>query len=303
MKVVIDPIEHEKIKYLVDKSNVEISGLGRAKWCDKIMGYRVTKTYLLEQENGPASTDIDPNAVAKLMYESKDDDGYLNFWWHSHVNMGVFWSGTDMDTMRQFAGHGMVVATVFNKKGETRSAYMQCADDQNFRGGVFVDNIPYEVERADVSQYTAQWEKEFTDKCKPKTWAPPTTGGSNWYKGKNKAKEGKTKDTTLLTTTKSITEVAGGGSTSKEDIIDGAICPYDWRLRWCEWTLKYIPYSEWHVLNQYDENLLDDPKSGTTRVEWIRKFKESYGFLPTCDEDVDDFYIKSNDLTFYQFYI
>lgn len=65
---------------------------------------------------------MDAASIAKAMYETRDDEGMFNFWWHSHVNMGVFWSGTDMDTIRQIGSQGFVVATVFNKKNEMLDA-------------------------------------------------------------------------------------------------------------------------------------------------------------------------------------
>lgn len=153
---------HDKIMYWVMKSPVEISGLGKCVHENGV--YRVTEAYLLEQENGPASTDIDAEAAAKLLFESKDEPGHLNFWWHSHVNMGVFWSGTDTSTIKEFGGQGMCLATVFNKKREMRSAFYMKGND--FYPEVFFDHLESRIAVPDLPEKHEAWDKEYEAKCK-----------------------------------------------------------------------------------------------------------------------------------------
>jgi len=164
-EVIIDHEVYDKILYWVDKSPVEISGLGKVVMKDGV--FHVVSAYLLDQKNTAASTDITPEAVAKLMYESKDDEGHLNFWWHSHVNMKCFWSSTDTETIRQLGEKGWCLATVFNKKDEYRSAYYQKGDD--FMPEIFVDNMDTTSGIIDTDRENI-WEKEYTTKCKS---APP----------------------------------------------------------------------------------------------------------------------------------
>lgn len=172
MKVHILPEVHAQIMYYVNKSNVEISGLGRIeKSSDGSMV--VTKIYLLEQENTAASTDIDAQAMAKLMYQTREDKGNLNFWWHSHVNMATFWSGTDMATIKQFGKNGYLLSTVFNKKGEFRTSYFQGGND--FLPELFIDNIETVFSYIPKSLETTEWEAEFNTKCKSKTFAHHST--------------------------------------------------------------------------------------------------------------------------------
>lgn len=172
MKIILKPEVNAEIEYYVAKSNVEISGLGRCKLIDDNT-IVVNKVYLLEQENGPTATDIDPDAVAKLMYESMSDEeehGELNFWWHSHVNMGVFWSGTDTDTIKQFGENGYLIATVFNKKKEMRSAaYYKATDTMPV---MFIDNIDTAITNPDFKLLESQWEIEFNTKAKTKVYTP-----------------------------------------------------------------------------------------------------------------------------------
>jgi hypothetical protein len=169
MKVYITPQCHSKIMYFVRKAKVEISGLGRVqKAADGSMV--VTSVYLLKQENGPASTDIDPEAMATLLYESRNDPGDLNFWWHSHVDMGVFWSGTDMQTIYDFGGKGYLLATVFNKKNEHRTAYYQGSN--GFLPEVFVDNLDTSFAYLPTEAEHTEWENLFTTLCTEKKWEP-----------------------------------------------------------------------------------------------------------------------------------
>ncbi len=119
-KVIIDKMALEKIKYFVAKDHQECSGMG----ITRIVGdtIYVDDIKMLEQKNGAAHTDINEAAVTKLMFDWREREGNLNFWWHSHVNMGVFWSGQDEATIKQLGQHGLCVASVFNKKGEIRTA-------------------------------------------------------------------------------------------------------------------------------------------------------------------------------------
>lgn len=111
-----------KIQFIVDHCDKEVSGLGTVVFDKKQNGYRVTSAILLDQEVGSAHTDIDDKAVAQALYESRNDEGELAFWWHSHVNMATFWSSQDHETMEAIGKNGLCVAIVFNKKEEMRGA-------------------------------------------------------------------------------------------------------------------------------------------------------------------------------------
>lgn len=293
MKLVIDALEHEKIKFWVDKSNIEISGLGKCKWNASLQAFHVTKVYLLDQENTSTTTDLDPQAVAKLMYESREDEGFLNFWWHSHVNMGVFWSGTDMSTMKQIAGNGMVLATVFNKKGEHRTAYMQAPDESGFRGELFLDDIPYRVRTVDIAPYVDSWTAEFEAKCKPKLYSTKWRDEIRTLEGKPQAKDGKKKHG------KRGSVLTGSDIDYHDELEHGLICKYDINKRWDSNLRKYVPYAVFAKENMIDDNILDDSQQRNT---WILKYKERYGVLPETDDDVDLFFINETQTGFYDFY-
>lgn len=121
-KFLIKPEVEQEIKYIVDKCDKEVSGIGIV---EVINGQLVvTRQFLLEQEVGPAHTDLDAAAIAKIEFSllQQGIDAMLCFWWHSHVNMGAFWSGQDLTTIKEMGQKGLCLATVYNKKGESKSA-------------------------------------------------------------------------------------------------------------------------------------------------------------------------------------
>jgi hypothetical protein len=102
----------------------EVSAMGRAEWdgCD----FRVTGLVLCDQEVTTTTTTITAAGRARSDYELRDTPG-LVLWVHSHVQMNVFWSGTDHANLA-----GLVTATphavaaVTNLRGEVMSALV-CA--------------------------------------------------------------------------------------------------------------------------------------------------------------------------------
>jgi hypothetical protein len=144
----IDGLAYRKIIHWMKKAgSYEISGLGNVVYDHEKHMFRVTDVYLLEQENTGASTDINEKAVGKLMYQhhllqkSGEVEGELRFWWHSHVDMGVFWSGTDRETIEQLGQGGWFLSTVFNKKEEMKSCVFM-TDPMK----LFSDDLPTYIE-------------------------------------------------------------------------------------------------------------------------------------------------------------
>lgn len=175
IKVEISELAYQKVKHWVHKSNKEVSGFGvtssRRDGNDTV--FTVHDAYLLEQEVGAAHTDIDAKALGKLMHKVLTDETYgranagryrLNWWWHSHVNMEVFWSGTDKNTITDIGKNGLCLASVFNKRDEIRSAAAYTIEHPLVGSGVH-----FEDELNTVYLYTpdprqAEWDKEF-DEC------------------------------------------------------------------------------------------------------------------------------------------
>lgn len=163
MKISIPFKIYEQIDFFVQKSDIECSGLGKVLITPE--GYKVTEITLLKQENTATHTEIDAQAVTKAMYDLRNSEGGIYFWWHSHVNMGVFWSGTDRDTIEEIGQNGLCVAVVFNKKKEMRGAVWLKGSELS--PDLYFDDVPTTIIHDGATEETkGLWAKEFEDKCK-----------------------------------------------------------------------------------------------------------------------------------------
>jgi hypothetical protein len=119
----------------VNICDVEISFMGRVLEKtddDNKMYYYIDDIFLLKQTCGPAETTIDATALGELIHSLPPEDfDRIRFWGHSHVNMEVYWSGTDYAAMKQLRGGGTNIYTVFNKKNQHRTCldYVQGPHD------------------------------------------------------------------------------------------------------------------------------------------------------------------------------
>jgi proteasome lid subunit RPN8/RPN11 len=176
-RLVILPHVYAEIMHYVRSYDKEISGLGRVERAsDGTMV--VTKVYLPTQENDAASTDLDEASVAKLLYTSREDKGSMSFWWHSHVNMSAFWSGTDHATIQQFGEGGFVVATVFNKRAEYKTALYRKGDE--VAPSLFIDDIETSFEYMPTQAQRDEWDANIKASCRAKTYASSISPASYW---------------------------------------------------------------------------------------------------------------------------
>jgi len=280
MILYIPPHIHAEIMFHVHKSDVEISGLGRVTRTSA-GNLQVTKVYLLEQENSATTTDICPDALAKLQYESRGDEGDLNFWWHSHVNMACNWSGTDTDTFEEFGKQGMLVGTVFNKKGDFRSAIYQGGNE--FFPMVWRDAIPTSFMYLPTAKEAEAWDAEHKAKCKKKVYKQhkhSTYLASNWVKdpitGKweDKPKQHKPK---VLKQAKSFFEI----EESVEEYDDSKTSTFSGEfledvILECEEHLEkgFV----WEAIHNFDQ------------FYWWDMYEHFFGKEPDSDEDVEKMY-------------
>lgn len=162
----IDPMVFYKIMHWIDKEDYEVSGLGTIEVDHERNVMRVTDAILLKQENTSATTELDGSAVARAMHEfrQRGSVGQLKWWWHSHVNMGVFWSGTDEAAIKCLGGAELdypawFVATVFNKRREMLTAYVQ-----NRPIKLIQTEIETRVRQRLDADIVASWDAEYDEK-------------------------------------------------------------------------------------------------------------------------------------------
>jgi hypothetical protein len=167
----LDPIVMKRIMYYAQAADGEVSGLGTIKKDEKGR-YVVDNVYLLEQESSGADTELKPEAISKLMTDmikENKDPALLKFWWHSHADMGVFWSGTD-DTCAETLSHEFAFSLVVNKKGDTR-----CRLDLYNPFRITFDGVKVTELIQEDKNLKEECEKEVKEKVKS-----PHGNWSNW---------------------------------------------------------------------------------------------------------------------------
>lgn len=116
------PEARAKMEAYVRNCPFEISGLGTVENHPDML--LVTDVFLLEQVGSAGSTILDPKSLSKFVTDMAmggGDPSELKFWWHSHVNMPCYWSGTDHECMDAFKPGDYFIGTVCNKMGESRT--------------------------------------------------------------------------------------------------------------------------------------------------------------------------------------
>ena len=107
-----------KLAHKEDKN--EISGLMTAI-PQEDGRYLMSDVEILKQENTSVETDIDGDAVMeyKMKYGMKYNNPSMKFvWWHSHHNMGVDWSHTDLKEINAWKNNSFSLALVVNLREE-----------------------------------------------------------------------------------------------------------------------------------------------------------------------------------------
>lgn len=161
IKVTMDSDVYYKIMHWVKKAPGEVSGVGKV--VAEGGHFRIVDAIMVKQHNTGTSTELDPASLGKAMFELKDAPGTMNFWWHSHVNMGVFWSGTDMDTIRDIGKHGYVLSTVFNKRYERKTSLYVAAS--GIMPEFFFDDLDFEAQINFPEETIKKWDEDYEKNC------------------------------------------------------------------------------------------------------------------------------------------
>ena len=212
-KVFILPEVKERMQAYIDHCKFEISGLGMVE--EREEGLVITEIFLLEQEGSGGSTTLDPAALAKFVTElalKGVDTSKLKFWWHSHVNFQCFWSGTDHACMDAFGVKDYFIATVGNKKGESRTRIDVYGDLRMFK-----DDVPLRVlPTAESIQMEKEVKAEIKEKVKeiaviPGKWGAAGRNTGDFTRKTTVGKHSKSSGEQLSLVTEDMT---GGGEGS-----------------------------------------------------------------------------------------
>jgi hypothetical protein len=142
---------------------------------------RVTDLWVPDQENTGSSTEADDDSMLEWMLEVKAegiDMGQLTFWQHSHADMDVFFSSTDLATIRRMECDHIQWSVVTNMAGEIL-----------VRADIFSpirywwSSCEYEVEYpeiAGIQEWSAAQKEKMTLKVPaPKKWGKHNNHVSN----------------------------------------------------------------------------------------------------------------------------
>lgn len=184
-KLIIPDLVYQKIMWWMNKANFEVSGFGSLDYDHPTRTFTVRDAILLKQEVGPASTEIDPVAIGKAMYEMREEPNALKWHWHSHVDMGVFWSGDDRTLIHNLGSQGWILATVFNRKHERKTAFLTTIEVMGEKETYFIDDIETRVKRLIDQELCSEWDRQYEEKVKqaPVAQFGGYLGGSRWSSG------------------------------------------------------------------------------------------------------------------------
>lgn len=159
------PLEiYQKIMGYVDACPIEISGLGDVEYDPATDSFVVTEVYLFKQVCTGTSTILDNDALDKFNFKRiKDNLPLPRLWWHSHANMGVFWSSTDEECMRQLKNNDYSISIVFNHAHEELCRLIQWKPFP-----MVADNVPVEVDFA-MREVPTKIKEEVAKKVKEPT--------------------------------------------------------------------------------------------------------------------------------------
>jgi hypothetical protein len=188
---------NDQVMYWVNKSTKEVSWFGTLDFDKELQRFTVKKVYLLKQEVTGSTTDINEDAMAELMWQVHKEDpmSELRWWGHSHVDMPVFWSGEDKNTIRQLGYNGWILATVFNKKHERRTAFCAPTEVLGNEHEIFVDEIPtsvqYTLDESQEQIWASEYEQLVLEKKPPEPAKPAARRGSSYTPSKKGGKPSK----------------------------------------------------------------------------------------------------------------
>lgn len=167
-KLIIPYKSYIQIMSYADLADGEVSGFADVDWDEESQALKMGEVYLLKQEATAADVEMDENTVADFNFEmiKKGKTQLPRIWWHSHSDMGVFFSGTDQNTISELTNDSFILALVVNKKHEMRTILKICQPLPPFISPI-IEDINIEV-LYDFPKIPSTYKKEVEEKVKAK---------------------------------------------------------------------------------------------------------------------------------------
>lgn len=123
MKIFFLPLAYQKIRIFIDSTPHEISGLGKIKKIGRTIF--VEDVQIFKQTVSPVETVLDRRSLGRFyddIIKRGEDLSEWKLWWHSHADMDVFFSKTDVETIEDFDNDtekdNWMLSIVLNKRGD-----------------------------------------------------------------------------------------------------------------------------------------------------------------------------------------
>jgi hypothetical protein len=175
--IYVTPEAYSDMLTIVDESPEEVSWLGAVDMLDS--DFLIHEIFLIDQECGPASTDMLEEGFVKLSREllarpnGTELWNSIKFWGHSHVRMDVFASGTDdaqMDRFKRNARHDeWFIRGIFNKKGNAKFWLYHSSS------GIVINDVQWMIYHEVTEGRRDKWKAEIEDKVSTRIYVPPAT--------------------------------------------------------------------------------------------------------------------------------
>lgn len=179
------PIESwRKIMAYTDLAEGEITGFADVDYDSEQENFIMKEVYLIDQIAEAAEVEMNEEQIAAFMLKRIEAGATQmpRIWWHSHVNMEVFFSGTDDATISEFKNDSYTISLVVNKNRDMK------AQLNLWKPFTYMSPIEVRImfEYTDIPQ-------EIIDEVKEKVKDPPPIQQNTYYNYHDKKKKEKEK--------------------------------------------------------------------------------------------------------------
>ena len=166
-------INYARARYTSEKD--EIGGMAVVNPVPNEDTYLISHPTILKQETSGGNCVLDKEALAAYYVDMalKHGNDVQFMWWHSHGNMGAFWSGTDTKTMDEYASGAWSVFLVVNIKEEYKFRIMAWKPQQ-----MYIDT-DLEILGVTEKKIPNSITKEVEEQCSTRVWSTVKPGKSN----------------------------------------------------------------------------------------------------------------------------
>lgn len=122
MKIILSDLANAQMRYMFRSVETEIGALCSGYIVPEKHEVYIQRIYMTEQKITASDVDFDQTSCTMTVLKAMRRDEVIIGWIHSHGEHGVFWSGTDEDTIKTLLEHTQkyVVSIVGNHKLDIR---------------------------------------------------------------------------------------------------------------------------------------------------------------------------------------